>query len=401
MQRVMKKKRSMSAGKGFLILAAALLCMASPARAGGTLDSGLDTVGMNIFLESQAASVREEAHARIATREKLETQRAELHREFMFMLGLDPVPPRTPLEVNVVRTVDCDNYTIEVLYYQSLPGFYVTADLYRPKKGKAPFPATVWGPGHGGGIYGTKTGRQQAASEWAANGYICLVIDPVQAAEVYGLHHGLSCYDLRDWYSRGYTPMAIEVWNTMRAVDYLLSRKDVDDKKISLTGVSGGGHLSWMAGAAEERFAVVQPAAGTADVYTHISHDLQNMHCDCAYFPNIYRFDWPTLAGLIAPRPLLLHTSVDDAYYPPVGYKAVLERAQEIFGWYGKPGSVGMCEAPGPHGYYPEQREKAVEFSDRMLFGRNRKITSRPAKLVPDEELAALGGIYGKHPENI
>lgn len=381
----------------------AILIMAGTNQAGAisVLDAGLDTLAMNHFLEGQAAVLRDEAHARIDTREKLDAQREKLHREFLFMLGLDPLPDRTPLEDKVVRVIDADKYTIEVMYYQSLPGFYVTANLYRPKKGKAPFPATIWGPGHGNGVYGVKTSRQQHASEWATNGYICMVIDPVQAAEVYGLHHGLSGYDLKEWYSRGYTPMAIEVWNTMRAVDYLLSRKDVDGRKITLTGVSGGGHLSWMAGTADPRIAVVQPAAGTADVAAHIKYNLQNMHCDCAYFPNTWRHDWPTLAGIIAPRALLMHNSVGDDYYPPEGYKAVLARAKEIFSWYGAADKTDMCEAPGPHGYYPPQRERAVAFSDLMLFGRKTKIVSRPVKAVPEEQLGALGGIYGPHPENI
>ena len=87
--------------------------------------------------------------------------------------------------------------------------------------------------------------------------------------------------------------MAIEVWNAMRSVDYLQSRPDVDGSKLTINGVSGGGHLSWMAGTADSRFTVVQPVAGTADVREHVERNLQHMHCDCAYFINIYREDWP------------------------------------------------------------------------------------------------------------
>ena len=382
-------------------LLCAVLLVNGPLTGAGYSDEGLNTERMNAFLEARATALREQAHARIATKEKLEQERENLLREFRFMLGLDPLPDKSPLEMNVVRTVECDDYTIEVMHYQSLPGFYVTANLYCPKKGKKPFPVTIWGPGHGSGDFGMKGVRQQQASEWARNGFMCMVIDPIQAAEVYGIHHGISGYDLDEWFSRGYTPMGIEVWNTMRAVDYLLTRPDVDGKKISLTGVSGGGHLSWMAGAAEPRISVVQPAAGTADVLTHIIRDLQSMHCDCAYFMNTYQHDWPTLAGLIAPRPFLMHNSVGDAYYPPEGYKYVLMRSKEIFGWYGAADKTDMCEVEGPHGYTQFQRERAVEFSSRMLLGKKNKIASRPVKEVPVEQLGALGGVYAEHPENI
>ena len=361
----------------------------------------LDTVRLNRFLEEEAGRVSQAAWARISTRAKLDSERETLLREFRFMIGLEPLPERTPLRATVVRTLQQKDYTIEVLHFQSLPGFYVTADLYRPRQGRGPYPAVIWGPGHGDGLYGTTATRQPHAALWARAGYICLVVDPIQAAEIFGIHHGLSGFDLRDWYSRGYTPMAIEVWNAMRAVDYLISRPDVIADKLTITGVSGGGHLSWMAGAAEPRLTVVQPAAGTADVLTHIHRNLQNMHCDCAYFVNTYRHDWPTLAALISPRAFLMHNSTGDAYYPPEGYTAVLKKAKEIYGWYGAADKVDMCEVPGPHGYYPFQRQKAVDWSNLWLFGKKTQVKEKPVQEVPAEQLGALGGIYGEHPQNI
>jgi len=363
--------------------------------------ASLDTVQMNKHMEALAVRLGEEAWQRIDSRSKLEAERERLHREFMFMIGLDPLPERTDLHAELVRTVELEDYTIEVIHFQSLPHFYVTANLYRPKKGSGPFPAVIWGPGHGSGTYGTKTSRQPHAALWARNGYICMVVDPIQATEIYGIHHGLSGYELDEWYSRGYTPMAIEVWNAMRAVDYLAARPDVDSSKLTITGVSGGGHLSWMAGAADPRLSVVQPAAGTADVATHIRRNLYNMHCDCAYFINTFRHDWTTLAGLISPRPLLLHTSVGDSYYPPEGYRAVLEKARKVYSWYGEPGKVDMCEVQGPHGYNQVQRERGLLFSNIWLMGENREAAEQPIEKVDAEQLGALGGINAGHPENI
>ncbi|HUU29989.1 MAG TPA: hypothetical protein VM123_19465 [archaeon] len=362
----------------------------------------LDPERMIGYLNSEGERVSREAWERIDSREKLEKQRERLHREFMFMIGLEPLPPRTPLQATVVRTVDCEGYTIEVLHYQSLPGFYVTANLYKPKNGSGPFPAVIWGPGHStDNVYGSKILRQKHALTWCRDGYICMVVDPIQVAEIFAVHRGVSARQLYDWYARGYTPIGIEVWNAMRGVDYLLTRSDVDREKLTITGVSGGGHLSWMAGAADSRLAVVQPAAGTSDIESHVKLNLQHMHCDCAYFINTYRHDWPTLAALIAPRALLMHNSTGDSYYPPVGYKKVLERAREIYSWFGLADRVDMFEVSGPHAYTKEQREKAVEWSDRCLFGKKSAVEEKPFKEVPGQQLAALGGIYAEHPPNI
>lgn len=361
----------------------------------------MDPGRMIKYLDAEGDKVSREAWQRINTREKLESARDSIHREFLFMIGLDPLPPRTPLEMTHVRTVEREEYTIDVLHYQSLPGFYVTANLYKPKQGDGPFPAVVWGPGHSIDTYGAKALRQNYAIPWVREGYICMVVDPIQAAEVFGLHAGTSNWSLYDWYSQGYTPIGIEVWNAMRAADYLQTRSDVDGTKLTINGVSGGGHLSWMAGAADPRFTVVQPVAGTSDIQTHVSHNLQNEHCDCAYFINTYRHDWPTLAALIAPRPLLMHNSTEDFYYPQEGYLKVLERAKEIYGWFGAEEKVEMFEVPGGHGYTGPEREKAVEWSDRWLKGNETTVKERPFEKVTNEELGALGGHFGDHPENI
>ena len=221
---------------------------------------------MNKYLVAESKKLSREAWERIDTQRELEAERETLCKEFRFMLGLEPLPERTPLDVTHVRTVERDGYTVEVLHYQSLPGFYVSANLYKPQKGKAPFPAVIWGPGHSPDPNGAKALRQNYAIPWVRAGYICLMIDPIQVAEIYGIHHGLYSMDFYDWLSRGYTPAGIEAWNAMRGVDYLLTRPDVDGDKLTINGVSGGGHLSWMTGAADDRIAVVQPVAGTADI---------------------------------------------------------------------------------------------------------------------------------------
>ncbi|MBN2288797.1 MAG: acetylxylan esterase, partial [Candidatus Glassbacteria bacterium] len=237
------------AGTGFCLLLSGVVCLVPLQAEDFDVETvSLDRERMERYLEAEAEKLQQEAWSRIDSKEKLEAERPRLLKEFRFMIGLDPLPARTPLEATIVRTVERKEYTIEVLYFQSLPGFYVTANLYKPKKGKGPFPAVLWGPGHSSDTYGAKALRQNYAIPWVRSGYVCLVVDPIQVAEVFGVHRGTHAWDMRDWYSRGYTPIGIEVWNAMRAVDYLLTRPEVDRSRLTINGVSGGGHLSWMAG---------------------------------------------------------------------------------------------------------------------------------------------------------
>jgi len=391
-----------------VILATALLIVSAttfPALAAeGGFDVetvSLDTLRMNGYLAAEAVKVSREAWERIDSREKLEKERDRLYHEFLFMIGLDPLPARTPLEVRQVCTVQRKGYTIEVLYFQSLPGFYVTANLYRPEGGPGPFPAVVWGPGHSSHVDGAKALCQKYAIPWVRNGYICLMVDPIQVAEVFGVHRGTHARGMWDWFARGYSPIGIEVWNAMRAVDYLLTRRDVDSTRLTINGVSGGGHLSWMAGAADRRFSVVQPVAGTGDIQTHVGRDLERSHCDCAYFINVFRHDWTILAALVSPRPLLLGASTEDSYYPTAGYRNVYEKASQLYSRLGVADRVSLFEVPGGHDYTQAEREKAVEWSDLWLKGLTSHVEEKPFEEVPGEQLAALGGMYGQHPPNI
>lgn len=345
----------------------------------------LDKGRMNSFLNREAERLTEESWNRIGSQEKIESSRDELLQEFRFMIGLEPIPERSPLHVTSVRTIDCDGYSIEVLHYQSLPGVYVTANLYRPTNESGPFPAVIWGPGHSGHEHGAKVLRQNYAIPWVRAGYICLIIDPMQVSEVFSMHRGTHSWDRYDWYCRGYSPIGPEVWNAIRGLDYLGTRDDVDAERITINGVSGGGHLSWMAGAVDERFTVVQPAAATADIQAHVQLDLQAGHCDCAYFINLYRHDWPTLAALICPRPLMTHNSTGDSIYPPEGYNRVMPRVRSIYKWFDIGDRVGMTEVEGRHGYFQSQWEAAINWSDRWLREVEKNFDEQPFERLDDE----------------
>ncbi|WP_148074660.1 alpha/beta hydrolase [Bythopirellula goksoeyrii] len=343
------------------------------------------------YLVREGGRLGREAIQRVSTPQKLVGEKSQLRKEFRFMIGLDPLPKREPLELSLVRTIECDGYAVDVIHFQSMPKLYVTANLYRPTNlGSGPYPAVILGPGHTPHPSGGKAVRQNYAVPWVREGYIALVIDPIQVAEIFAVHRGTDSFRMWDWYARGYTPIGVEVWNAMRAVDYLLTRPDVDGSKLVVNGCSGGGHLSWMLAAADERIAMSQPVAGTGDILSHISDNLVRLHCDCAYFINTYRHDWSTLAALIAPRPLLIHATTEDVYYPPKSYHSVFESAKTIYKCLGEADRVGLSEDTGPHNYTDTQRNRAVQWGNKWFRGDKSLVKTLPFDEIPAEQLAAF-----------
>src|SRR5262249_35132687 len=146
------------------------------------------------------------------------------------------------------------------IVYQSLPGLYVTGNFYIPRKAAKPLPTVLYVCGHAPHPLGAKVHYQDRAAWFVEHGYACLILDTLEFGEVPGPHHGLHDLNLWDWLSRGYPPAGVEVWNAMRAVDYLETRPEVDKSRIGLTGISGGGSTTWFTAAVDERIAVAAPS---------------------------------------------------------------------------------------------------------------------------------------------
>jgi len=164
----------------------------------------------------------------IASREPWERLREQRRQEMLDMLGLDPLPERTPLNVQITGKIDQPEYTIEKIAFESLPKVYVTANLYIPKNREGKLPAVIYVCGHAYSPYGSKTVYQRHPITLAKHGYVAMILDPIQIAETFGLHHGVYNNEMYDWYTRGYTPAGVECWNGIRGIDYLLTRAEVD-----------------------------------------------------------------------------------------------------------------------------------------------------------------------------
>lgn len=291
------------------------------------------------------------------TRAEWEEKLPRLRREYLDMLGLWPLPERTPLQAKMTGTTERGDVVIEKLHYQSKPGLYVTANLYRPKTVKGRLPAILYVCGHSGrGRDGNKTAFQDHGMWFASNGYVCLIVDTLQLGEIAGKHHGTYNLGRFWWQAAGYTPAGVECWNGIRGLDYLCSRPDVDPERLGVTGISGGGATTVWVAAADPRVKVAVPVSGMSDLESYVANKVINGHCDCMFLINTYQWDWTTIAALIAPRPLLFANSDNDGIFPMDGNRRIIAKLRQAYALYGKPDLVDDHVSKGGHDYRPDLR---------------------------------------------
>ena len=323
-------------------------------------------------------------------------------RQMYEMLGLDPLPQRTPLKATVTGKIQQKDFEVWNLHYQSRPRLYVTANLYVPKGLKKPAPTILYVCGHGrvkknGVSYGNKVHYQHHGIWFARNGYVCLVIDTLQLGEIEGIHHGTYNHKMWWWNSRGYSSAAVEAWNCIRALDYLETLDFVDKNRFGVTGRSGGGAYSWWISALDERIKVSAPVAGIADLQNHVyagfpnsgrlAHGTVEGHCDCMFHVNTYRWDFAQVAALVAPRPLMILNTDDDRIFPLDGVNRIFNQVRRIYGLHGARDKLGLVITPGGHSDTQPLRVPAFNWFNRHLKGEEPPITITAEKLFEPEQL--------------
>ena len=316
----------------------------------------------------------------------------QLRAELSEMLGLSPLPPRTDLKATVTKRFEQDTFTVENLHFQSRPGLYVTANLYVPKNLTKPAPTILYVCGHGPVItnrisYGNKFAYHHHGVWFARNGYVCLIIDTLQLGEIQGLHHGTHRESLWWWNSRGYTPAGVECWNGMRALDYLSTRPEVDTNRFGITGRSGGGAYSWFVTAMDDRIKAAAPVAGITDLENHVVDGAVEGHCDCMFFVNTYRWDYPQLAALAAPRPLLLCNSDDDGIFPLDGIARTEAKLAKLYRLLGARDKLGLVITPGPHKDTQELQLPVMRFFNKHLKGEDKPVETAAMKIFSPQQL--------------
>ncbi len=282
-------------------------------------------------------------------------------------LGLAPWPEKTPLNGKVTGRAERDFYFIENIVFESRPDFYVTANLYIPKNISAPAPAVVVVPGHAmedGKNYGL---YQLGQLGMVKEGIIVLAYDPIGQGErkLPGFKHDLGYGSLLVGQSNeGYI-----VWDSIRAIDYLTTRAEVDVNKIGLAGNSGGGENVFYTMPLDERI-----QAGTSFSFV-CSYDLWlaegGNHCICNHLPGIvHEMEEFEIVGLNAPRSFLAGNGAKDKIFPVAGHRETIERAQNIYAMVGAEGKVASVLADEGHGWSQPLREAGWGWMNQWLLGK-------------------------------
>jgi hypothetical protein len=286
-------------------------------------------------------------------------RRAAWLREHIYATaGLLPAPERTPLAPVIFDEIKRADYAVAKVYFESLPGFFVTGNLYRPI-GAGPFPA-ILSP-HGHWPYGRLENSDVAsvpgrAINLARQGFVVFTYDMVGYNDSRQLPH--RTFGGRREKLWGLTVSGLQLWNGIRALDFLETLPYVRKDALGVTGASGGGTQTFMLAAADDRVAVAAPV-------NMISLHMQG-GCVCENQPGL-RLDTTNveLAGLIAPRPLLMVSATGDwtKNTMEIEYPAV----KRIYALSGAGDRVHGVRFEADHNYNRDSREAMYAWMARWL----------------------------------
>ena len=289
--------------------------------------------------------------------EAWKARRQSLRRQILAAAGLWPAPPKHPLTVLYSGRVERDGYTVEKIAIETLPGFWLGGNLYRPKApGRRP---AVLHP-HGHWPYGRLENSALCSTpllgaNFARNGFIVFAYDMIGYNDTLQAPHDFTGPAYQLW---NFTPLGLQLWNSIRAADFLESLPDADPARLAMTGASGGGTQTFLLAAVDDRLAAAAPV--------NMVSGLMQGGCVCENAPGLrVGTNNIEIAALFAPRPLLLVSATGDwtREAPRVEFPAM----QKVWQLYGKPEQIEVVQFDAPHNYHKESREAVYEFFRKHL----------------------------------
>ena len=334
---------------GYLLCLAALVLLAAAAPAvGGPLPparfhDGLPRHARNC-LAAQLPPVPDNPA-------KWTARRQVVRHELAQILGL---PAREPMRAKVLGTRIEDGVVVEDVIYLWAERAYVSARVVRPISAAGPLPALVEPPGWLGRLEyddGAKPYRP-FVFHMVKKGYLLIFIDDPHVgkrrAPLAGLYGAAS--------AAGIPVMGIQVFDALRALDYLLTRPDVDPGRIGVAGLCQGSEQTWLAAALEDRFKIAVPVCGTTtyEAWARMATGGRALSDPSPYVADVLRHtDWPEIAACIAPRPVYVASNSGDDWWPRDGYNKVLAALRPTFAMYGASASLAQVRDLRSHSMTP------------------------------------------------
>jgi dienelactone hydrolase len=359
---------------------------AQPQPPGTPLLTELNTIAQT-QLKQRAAAI-----AAIHDRAGADKRRAEVRKKILSLIGGLP-DYHGPLNPRVTKATARDGFTIEHLLFESLPEYFVTANLYRPA-GAGRFPAILMSMGHWDSGKGA---GQLLASNLARKGFIVLAYDPVGQGErqqAYDPRFGTSLIGgpTEQHFSNGAAAILMGqsvaryfIHDGMRAIDYLLTRPDVDPARIGATGCSGGGTQTTYIAALDDRVKVAAPACYMNSFQTLFTGSIGDSEQSVPGFLAA-GLDQTDYVELFAPKPWLISSTEGDFFTPP-GARQVYEEARAWYRLFDAEDRVQWVVGPGGHGTPLMVREAIYGWMIRWLGNGKGSPTEDPVTLLSDHQL--------------
>jgi dienelactone hydrolase len=312
-----------------------------------------------------------------------QARRLELRSQIMAATSLYPPRTRTPLNARFLGKLDEDGYTIENVAIETMPGFWLGGNLYRPKDGQSTHPAIAHPHGH------WKRGRLEDSKECstprlggnlARLGFVVFAYDMVGYNDTRQLPHDFGSEREQLW---GFNPLTVQTWDSIRVVDFLAGLPDVDAQRIGVTGASGGGTQTFLLTAVDERIQAAVPV--------NMVSFLMQGGCVCENSPGLrVATNNVEIASLFAPKPMLVISATGDwtKNVPREEFPAI----QSIYELFGKKQNVEVVQIDAEHNYNRQSREAMYAFFNKVFFHRTGTVSETDVKIEPDEKMLAWAG---------
>ena len=346
-------------------------------------------------LARTALETRRKSIALITNAATFEARKQYVRDRILKSLG--GLPERTPLNVRLMGTLERPDYRIEKFIFESQPRFYVPAHLYVPKRGSPPFPAILFPLGH---EIDTKARPlwQLYLGTLATRGYVVLTYDPIGQGERVQLYDpdwgeskvfrnntehtilGIQCLLIGDNLAR------YSVWDGMRALDYLVSRLEVDATRIACTGNSGGGNVTAFLAALDERIQVAAPSCWI-DSWQALLDTIGQQDAEQVLIPSLQdEIDHPDFIYAFAPKPYLVLSAIRD-FFSIKGVRQTYDEAKHVYTMLGAEEKLQKAEADAGHDYSKPLRTAAYRWFGRWLKGAEDDTPESSVPMATEEEM--------------
>jgi cephalosporin-C deacetylase-like acetyl esterase len=351
---------------------------------------------------------RNAAIAKLTTPAAIERRKQWVRETFWKLTGGEP--QRTPLNPRTTGRFERSGYRVENVVYESRPGLPVTANLYVPTTGQPPYPGVLFQMGH---TLNGKAGDsyQKCCQGLARLGYVVLAFDPMgQGERTYYPKPGGTTTRLqsaddehtkpgRQMLLTGDTATRLQVWDAVRSLDYLAALPMVDPKRLASTGQSGGGTLTMLLAAVDDRLAAAAVSSGNTENLACADFNPPGSTDDAEQDligAGPLGFDRWDLLYPIAPKPLLILVSARDFFgtYSPsylTSGREEYKKLERVYNVLGAHEHLAWSETPLPHGLTYAQRVHIYNWFERWLRGSTRSIDREPEVHPEDDKTLWVG----------